>query len=224
MSIRIIPKRNNAPGRVPDPAELEEGEIALNTNDGILYAKLSSGEVRQLTGDIGGVGAKSLDRLSAIEARLDAIVGDDGVVESGEWKPELIAAGGANVSQPTVTYSERQGTYTRNGSQVIVAGRLRVTTSGGSGTALAISGLPYTHSTTRQGNDVVRVWGAGTIGFSGGTSTVKPESLWGSGGNYVWLGKRNEDGGIVYYTPDDVDGVIDIVFAYTYQTPYTGGA
>ena len=221
MPIRLIPKRNAAPRVTPLPEELEEGELALNTYDGALYAKLVAGEVRRLNGDSGD--SSVTDRISDLESRLDALVGPDGLLDYGTWTPQIIALGGA-VSQPTVTYDSRQGVFSRLGPTVVVNGRCRFTSSGGSGTALAVTGLPFDHAVTREGNAIVKVRGAGTIGFAGGSSVLKPLSMWGAGGTSVWLGKHVDGEGdqtsVAYFAPGDATGVIDIVFTYTYQTTY----
>lgn len=221
MAVRIIPKRNAAPGVVPQTDELEEGEIALNTHDGALFGKLVSGEVRQLNAESSDTSVT--DRLDAIEARLASLIGEDGLVENGVWTPQVIALGGT-FSQPAVTYDSRQGVYTRIGSTVIANGRVRFTSTGGTGTALAVTGLPYEHAVTREGNAVVKVRGAGTIGFAGGSSAVKPLSIWGAGGTSMWLGKHvdgtDNEVSVTYFSPSDAAGVIDIIFTYTYQTTH----
>lgn len=221
MPVRIIPKRNAAPSVVPQPDELEEGEIALNTYDGALFAKLVSGEVRRLNSDSGDTSIE--DRIAAIESRLDSLVGPGGILEYGEWKPQIVSAGGT-VVQPTVTYDSRQGVYSRFGPVVVVNGRCRFTSSGGSGTSLSITGLPFTHAVTREGSDIVKVRGAGVIGFSGGASAIKPLTIWGAGGTSMWLGKVVDGAGdetsVTYFSPADATGVLDLIFTYTYQTPY----
>lgn len=224
MPVRIIPKRNSAPGYVPRPDELEEGEIALNTYDGILFAKLANGEVRQI-----GQTSPVLDQTaSEVAVNPDSLIGSGEMLEYGSWTPQIVAVGSGAV-QPSVSYENRQGVFCRVGPLVVINGRLRFTATGGSGLALAIEGLPFAHGTTREGNDVVKIWGAGSIGYSGGTSALKPLTLWGGGGSTrVWLGKvtdgTDDNVNTVYFAPDDATGVLDIVFSYAYQTLYSGGA
>lgn len=50
MSNKIILKRSSIAGRVPDPADLEYGELAINYNDGRLYYKTSTNGVSSLGG------------------------------------------------------------------------------------------------------------------------------------------------------------------------------
>lgn len=221
MPVRIIPKRNATPSVVPLPDELETGELALNTHDGSLFAKLVGGEVRQLNSSSSG--DSLADRVAAIEKQLSALVGRNGLLEYGEWTPQIVAAGGSAV-QPDVVYESRQGVFSRFGPVVVVNGRCRFTATGGSGTSLAIEGLPFSHSVTREGGSVVKVRGAGVIGFAGGSSPEKPLALWGAGGTAMWLGKHvdgpDSETSVVYYAPEDATGVVDIIFTYTYQTTY----
>ena len=43
--IRIIPASNSTPGQAPKPEELQTGELALNTADGLLYTKTADGKI-----------------------------------------------------------------------------------------------------------------------------------------------------------------------------------
>ena len=42
MTTKIIHKKSSVSGRIPDSADLEYGELALNYNDGNLFYKSSS--------------------------------------------------------------------------------------------------------------------------------------------------------------------------------------
>lgn len=48
MSVAIVPKSSSQAGYAPLVGELQTGEIALNTGDGALYAKLANGTVVRL--------------------------------------------------------------------------------------------------------------------------------------------------------------------------------
>ncbi len=87
-------------------------------------------------------------------ASSDANTLDD--YEEGTWTPAFIRNG----SNPTVTYTSRDGKYTKIGNIVTVSFRMRVSSwSGGSG-EFQISGLPFTSN--NAGNDHV---GVSTLGY-----------------------------------------------------------
>lgn len=47
-------KRSDIAGKVPLPADLSEGEIALNTKDGVIYFKTPEGTIGSITNASGG--------------------------------------------------------------------------------------------------------------------------------------------------------------------------
>ena len=74
--------------------------------------------------------------------------------EEGTWTPAVLG----NTTQPTVTYSNQYGVYTKIGNRVWVHGRLTLTAiSGGSGYGF-INGLPF--------NPSMNDYSAGTVGYS----------------------------------------------------------
>lgn len=48
MPVALIPKKSSQSGYKPNANELQVGEIALNTGDGALYAKLANNSVERL--------------------------------------------------------------------------------------------------------------------------------------------------------------------------------
>lgn len=44
---KIIIKHSTVPGKKPDPSDLALGEIALNTEDGVIYFKNKAGEIKE---------------------------------------------------------------------------------------------------------------------------------------------------------------------------------
>lgn len=60
--------------------------------------------------------------------------------EEGTWTPVLQGS----FSNPTVTYSEQGGTYTKIGQLVYISLRIVVTTTSGGSGNLSISGIPFT--------------------------------------------------------------------------------
>ena len=67
-SPKIQVRRSAIAGKVPSVADLEEGELALNTADGILYYKNSQGNVSSLSS--GGGGSTALTEQIATEKAI----------------------------------------------------------------------------------------------------------------------------------------------------------
>jgi hypothetical protein len=112
------------------------GNGILRTASGMLYAN-------------SGIAFPASQSSSA-----DANVLDD--YEEGTWTPAF----SRNGSAPTVTYTSRDGKYTKIGNIVTVSFRLRVLSwSGGSG-EFQVSGLPFTSN--NAGGDHV---GISTLGY-----------------------------------------------------------
>lgn len=80
--LRIIPASNSTPGRAPKPEELQTGELALNTADGVLYTKNADGAIIPC-----GVGPTTGDPATS----QDGCCGDYGIY-SGERGPAIISA------------------------------------------------------------------------------------------------------------------------------------
>jgi hypothetical protein len=72
LTINATPKlqirRSAVAGKVPSTADLEDGELALNTADGILYYKNSQGNVSSLSS--GGGGSSALTEQIATEKAI----------------------------------------------------------------------------------------------------------------------------------------------------------
>lgn len=65
---KIQIKRSAIAGKVPTPADLEDGELAINTADGVLYYKNSQGTVSSLSS--GGGGSTALTEQIATEKAI----------------------------------------------------------------------------------------------------------------------------------------------------------
>jgi hypothetical protein len=52
MADIFLIKRSSTPGSVPQPAQLQLGELAMNTADGKVFLKKSNGVVTQVSGGI----------------------------------------------------------------------------------------------------------------------------------------------------------------------------
>lgn len=222
MPIRLVAKRSSESNAIPKVDELVEGELALNTADGSLYTKMVDGSILRLNSqaDLEAIA----DRIQTLESRVDELVGEAGYIEYGEWVPTVGTAGGTTIVQPDVDYDIQYGLYSRVGTQVTVNGRLRFTATNGQGNALVLFGLPFKHTTVQNSSTdgAISMQGAGSVGFAGGTSAIKPLFLWGAGGNAAWFGKHvdgtDNQTSISFFAPSEATGLIDIVFSYTYHT------
>lgn len=222
MPIRLVAKRSSESNAIPKVDELVEGELALNTADGSLYTKMVDGSILRLNSqaDLEAIA----DRIQTLESRVDELVGEAGYIEYGEWVPTVGTAGGTTIVQPDVDYDIQYGLYSRVGTQVTVNGRLRFAATNGQGNALVLFGLPFKHTTVQNSSTdgAISMQGAGSVGFAGGTSAIKPLFLWGAGGNAAWFGKHvdgtDNQTSISFFAPSEATGLIDIVFSYTYHT------
>jgi hypothetical protein len=72
LTINAMPKiqlrRSAVAGKVPTATDLEDGELALNTNDGIIYYKNSGGTISSLSS--GGGGSTALTEQIATEKAI----------------------------------------------------------------------------------------------------------------------------------------------------------
>jgi len=72
LTVDAIPKiqlkRSAVVGKIPTPADLEDGELALNTADGILYYKNNQGNISSLSS--GGGGSTALTEQIATEKAI----------------------------------------------------------------------------------------------------------------------------------------------------------
>jgi hypothetical protein len=83
----------------------------------------------------------------------------------GSWTPTVIGSS----SNPTVSYSNRQGTFTRIGNLVTAFFDLQMSSiSGGSGNAY-VSGLPFTVNSNMAGYSVAQWRDAAAVQAIGGT-------------------------------------------------------
>ena len=67
-SLKLQVRRSNVPGKVPTATDLADGELALNTADGVLYYKNSQGTVASLSS--GGGGSNALTEQIATEKAI----------------------------------------------------------------------------------------------------------------------------------------------------------
>ncbi len=82
MANKILIKKSTVPGNIPDAAQLDVGELAVNTADGLLYTKHSDGSIVTLSGSAagdapaGGGGTYLLRTLLGSTAAWESITDD----------------------------------------------------------------------------------------------------------------------------------------------------
>lgn len=57
MAAVIKFKRSSEPGKIPEPSDLEFGEVAINDADGVMYYKKSDGTISSFSSGGGGSSA-----------------------------------------------------------------------------------------------------------------------------------------------------------------------
>jgi hypothetical protein len=178
--------------------------VVLSDGDGNVVASVKTAQTFALQGAIPNSGT-GITFPATQSASSDANTLDD--YEEGTFTPTL---GGAS-SDPTVTYSSQQASYTKIGRVVTVCVNLSpLTYSGGSGNLL-IKGLPFAVAVFSVGtaltsgvNFSTRTWG---VAYSGG-SNVTYFRLVGSGSNI----------GDYDVTTGDVSATDSITCTLTYYT------
>lgn len=114
--------------------------------------------------------------------------------EEGTWTPNLIATGGSL----SVSYTSRDGKYTKIGNICTVSFRMRVSShSGGSGD-YRVEGLPF--NAVNAGNDHI---GVSTAAYESHpiSSTTQLIQVIDSNTNYIRMLQANNGGGWNAYTP-----------------------
>lgn len=72
VKLKLQVRRSSVAGKVPTPADLEDGELALNTADGVLYYKNSQGAITSLSSG-GGGGSALTEQIATEKAIIMAI-------------------------------------------------------------------------------------------------------------------------------------------------------
>lgn len=71
--LKIQLKRSSVTGKIPTQADLEDGELALNTADGILYYKNNQGNISSLSSGGGGGSTALTEQIATEKAIIMAI-------------------------------------------------------------------------------------------------------------------------------------------------------
>lgn len=141
---KILPLHTETPGRIPDDATmaglgkdpLENGEIALNLADRLIYSKRSDGQV-VLLGGAGDSNVGSIGDLQDVDVTLPG----------GRWtdfEPGQPGAGGGGQSTEQVY----QGTYSWKGANLVMSGAM----AAGDSRYLCISQRSYYTQDPRNSN------------------------------------------------------------------------
>lgn len=100
---RVITKKSTVPGKVPLPADIDLGELAVNTADAKLYTKHSDGTVKQ----IGGDAASGYFRTEPITATAS---GQTSFTVPGGYTPGAIFVSLNGASLPPADFTATDGT------------------------------------------------------------------------------------------------------------------
>ena len=77
LSVDAVPKiqlkRSSVTGKIPTAADLEDGELAINTADGVLYYKNNQGNVSSLSSGGGGGSTALTEQIATEKAIIMAI-------------------------------------------------------------------------------------------------------------------------------------------------------
>ena len=97
LNARIKPKKSSTAGEVPQAADLEVSEIAVNTADGKLFTKHTDNSIKEITGGT-DITTESIDALSDVDTTTTAPT--DGQVltwvdANSRWEPANASGGGA---------------------------------------------------------------------------------------------------------------------------------
>lgn len=128
---------------------------------------------------------------------------------SGTWTPAFAGLG----SNPTVTYSQQNGQWFRNGGVMHLFGELEIATASGGSGELEIAGFP-----TASGSP--RYQGAMTVGTAYGfVSSVIPSGGYvGASSSYVFVTK-DSGGARTNMMTSDLQAGATIIFHITYKVP-----
>jgi len=96
LNARIKPKKSSTTGEVPQAADLEVAEIAVNTADGKLFVKHTDSSIKEISGGT-DITTESIDALSDVDTSTTPPA--DGQVltwvdANSQWEPADAASGG----------------------------------------------------------------------------------------------------------------------------------
>ena len=203
---------------IADIIEAPYDSIRMNVANVTVLTANSSGLTYVPTGNvninIGGTSANlTMNLLTANGIKFPAsqvASGDANTLddyEEGDWTPTITASS----SNPTVSYSEQIGKYTKIGRMVSIQGRVALSSfSGGSGN-FRLSGLPFTNATS--------ISGAGTsffsnVNLSSGYSTAG--LYFGGNDSFLSLAESGDDVSASQMAIGVIKSGFYIAFSFTY--------
>lgn len=103
LNARIKPKKSSTTGEVPQAADLEVAEIAVNTADGKLFVKHTDDSIKEISGGT-DITTESIDALSDVDTTTTAPT--DGQVltwvdVNSQWEPATPSGGSGNLPSAT---------------------------------------------------------------------------------------------------------------------------
>ena len=76
LNSRIKPKKSSVAGEVPQAADLEVAELAVNTADGKLFVKHTDDTIKEISGSGGGGGGGAVDSVNGQTGAVDLGIQD----------------------------------------------------------------------------------------------------------------------------------------------------
>lgn len=113
LNARIKPKKSSTTGEIPQAADLEVAELAVNTADAKLFVKHTDNSIKEITG------ATAIDDLTDVDTSTTAPsngdilqydgsnwvtgVGNSSIVDGGNWESGTSTGGGLLVDGGVIT-------------------------------------------------------------------------------------------------------------------------
>lgn len=168
---RVLTKKSTVPGKVPLAADLEIGELAVNTADAKLYTKHSDNTIKQLGGDA----ASGYFRTEPITATAS---GQTSFTVPGGYTPGAIFVSLNGATLPPADFTATNGTT--------------VVLESGNGIVLGSVLLVYVLSTFEVADALPLGGTAADSSKLGGRAAADYEALYGRAGTAGALGFRNK--------------------------------
>lgn len=121
MAQRIKLKRSTVPGRVPDPNDLEVGELAINTADGVIYTKHSDNAIKTISNVGAFMSNITLDTVAIAGNTTDQpLIFTNTTASTSKTTGAVIVTGGLGVSGNIVTTAVyTDGLFYANGTPFV---------------------------------------------------------------------------------------------------------